>query len=424
MKQMARNFFRGFLAVCVCQSVATSNLSAIQIEIDYSLDTNGFFDQPGSRDAMRAVCDYFEALLTDNLARIDTAEWTGETWQRRFFHPTTGADTFLPGIVVPEDTIILYVGGRNLGASLGVGGPAGYSAAGSGGDAQAWFNLLQSRGQMGALLSPPTDIGLWGGSISFNNTVSWNFSLTTPSSAAGFVSTALHEMGHVLGIGISNTSWSTYVTAGGFTGPASVASFGGNVPLQAGGGHWQDDGVCIAGTGFNPTNPLNILSRTVGQFGVPAGLDQIARMDPSGCQVGPFHLVMTDLDLAGLEDIGWQLAGSDPDVIVPPALAAIRDSGNGQVQLSWFADPSLTYQVEEAEGLAGWQNLGDPVSGETGMFVFTDTDPPTGRNFYRLEITRTEPAMALATRISVGGAVAVEVAPAIATGCKGCSMPH
>lgn len=330
----------------------------------------------------------------------------------------------LLGIVVPEDTIILYVGGRNLGTTLGVGGPGGYRAGGSGGDAQAWFDLLRSRGQMGAFLTPPTDIGLWGGTISFNNTVSWNFSLTTPSGAAGFVSTALHEMGHVLGIGISNTSWSTYVTPGWFTGPSSVASFGGNVPLQAGGGHWQDDGVCIAGTGFNPANPLNILSRTVGQFGVPAGRDQIARMDPSGCQVGPFHLVMTELDLAGLEDVGWQLAGSAPDVIVPPALAASRDPESGHVGLAWFADPSLTYQVEEAQGLAGWQELGDPVSGETGMFVFTDTDPPAGRNFYRLEITRTAPPVASAAARSGGGSVAVEVAPAIATGCKGCSMPH
>ena len=220
MKRMSGKHFRGVVAACACHAAATGGLSAVQIEIDYSLDTNGFFDQPGSREALRAVCDYFETILTDNLARIDTAEWTGETWERRFFHPSTGEETLLPGIVVPEDTIILYVGGRNLGTTLGVGGPGGYRAGGSGGDAQAWFDLLRSRWQMGAFLTPPTDIGLWGGTISFNNTVSWNFSLTTPSGAAGFVSTALHEMGHVLGIGIAGTSWSTYVTAGGFTGPA------------------------------------------------------------------------------------------------------------------------------------------------------------------------------------------------------------
>ena len=426
MKRMSGKHFRGVVAACACHAAATGGLSAVQIEIDYSLDTNGFFDQPGSREALRAVCDYFETILTDNLARIDTAEWTGETWERRFFHPSTGEETLLPGIVVPEDTIILYVGGRNLGTTLGVGGPGGYRAGGSGGDAQAWFDLLRSRGQMGAFLTPPTDIGLWGGTISFNNTVSWNFSLTTPSGAAGFVRTALHEMGHVLGIGIAGTSWSTYVTAGGFTGPASVASFGGNVPLQSGGGHWQDDeGLCIfGGLGYEPSNPLNVLSKTIGQFGTPAGRDQIALMDPSGCQVGPFHLVMTELDLAGLEDVGWQLVGSATDVIVPPVLAASRDPNSGHVELSWFADPSLTYQVEEAQGLAEWQQLGDPVSGETGMFVFNDTDPPAGRNFYRLEITKTAPAILPAAARSAGETFAVGVAPVIATGCKGCSIPH
>lgn len=59
MKRMSGKHFRGVVAACACHAAATGGLSAVQIEIDYSLDTNGFFDQPGSREALRAVCDYF-----------------------------------------------------------------------------------------------------------------------------------------------------------------------------------------------------------------------------------------------------------------------------------------------------------------------------------------------------------------------------
>lgn len=406
--------------VAGCSAALISRAGGLEIHIDYSLDKNGFFGQPGSQEAMRAVCDYFESIITDNLARIDPAEWTGETWQRRFFHPSTGADTLLPGLVVPEDTIVLYVGGRNdIGFALGRGGPGGYSATASGADGRAWFELLKSRGQTGALLSPPTDYAPWGGSIAFNNTLNWNFSLTSPGGGLSFVSTALHEVAHVLGIGITDTSWFTYVTGSGFTGSASVASYGGNVPLEPDGGHWQNDGACSGTTGYLPGNPLNVLSKTVAQFGTPAGLDQIARLDSSGCQAGPFHLVMTELDLAGLADVGWEIASIQPEKNELPELLAAVDAGSGDVTLSWLANPALTYQVEEAQGLAGWADLGDPISGEMGMYEFIDSDPPTGRNFYRLEITPTEPG-AIAFE-ALAGERTVDVAPRVAHGCKGCT---
>lgn len=408
----------------ILMGMATAGADAFEIQIDYSLDANGFFNQPGSREALRAVCDYFESIISDDLARIDPAEWPGQSWTAKVIDPATGGTVNFPGKVIPADTLILYAGGRNLGSPTGQGGPAFFSASGSGASSQAWFNLLNSRGQSGALASPPTDFASWGGSISFNTTRTWNFSLTTQNGNTSFIPTALHELCHFLGIGTVD-SWDTYVTAGGFTGPNAVASYGGNVPLQVGGGHWRDDERCVSPNGYEPGNPLNVLSRTIGQFGVTAGQTQIARMDPSACAIGTSFLVMTELDEAGLADVGWQVRVATPFVPDIPLLAASRNPANGHITLSWTAVPSQTYQVQEAAALAGWMNLGAAISGQSGAAQYTDTDPPAGKNFYRLEITQTAPAASPSAQSSRDlGYREISVSPRIANGCTDCGGGH
>lgn len=80
----------------------------------------------------------------------------------------------------------------------------------------------------------------------------------------------------------------------------------------------------------------------------------------------------------------------------------------------------------EAQSPSGWQDLGHPISGETGIYEFIDNDPPAGRNFYRLEITPTQLPAADSTEAmaSKNGVLTVDVAPKFAEGCKGCSLGH
>jgi len=416
------------LAAAIC--LASSAISpAIQIEIDYSLDANGFFNRPGSKEAFRQVCDFFESILSDDLSRIDQSQWTGELWTAKVTNPATGAESSFPGKVVPADTVIIYAGGRSLGGPLGIGGPAYYSASGGGTDAQAWFDLLRSRGEAGALQVPRRDFASWGGSVSFSTTATWNFSLTSASgSGSAFVSTALHELGHIFGIGTAE-SWDSYISGSVFTGPKSVASFGGNVPLAGDGSHWRDDGRCVFPTGYDPSNPLNVLSKTLGQFGTPAGIFQIARMDPSSCQISGNHQVFTELDVAGLADIGWQIATLPQAVVVPPPLAISVDRVDGAVTLSWNADPGLGYQVEESPTLMGWVDIGQPISGRSGPVSFVDSNPPVGMNFYRLEVDHASPPSPAALSIKTpdmweGERVFVETEPRSAEGCGDCGSSH
>src|SRR5204862_7594651 len=113
------------------------------------------------------------------------------------------------------NTLVIYVGGRSdLGGSeLGQGGPGGFSASGS----STFVNNVGSRGQSGTTGTTPTDFAPRGGAITFKSTANWNFNATSPTSGQNdFLSVAIHELGHVFGIGTA-LSWQDKVSAGTFT---------------------------------------------------------------------------------------------------------------------------------------------------------------------------------------------------------------
>ncbi|MFD0895595.1 hypothetical protein KBB96_19315 [Luteolibacter ambystomatis] len=394
----------GILAVLLGAALPSH---ALEIKLDYTYDTNGFFNQPGAKAALRAAADFYQTVLHDNLSRIDKSEWpAGNSWTAVIVHPGTGVQTNIPNLVVPADTIIVYAGGRPLGGAAGYGGPGGYSLSGSSG----WANLVNSRGQAGALASPKTDFGPWGGMITFDNTLDWNFSTTTnDEDLSPFISIALHELGHLLGIGTA-PSWQAKVSGGVFTGTNSTATYGSNVPLESGGYHWRDDATCEYPDGYDPTNPDNILSKAYGSFGAPHGFAQIALMDPGLCSVGQYHKAMTDLDLAALKDIGWQMA--------PPLkwIAANVKPKTGPVNFTWATTSTFTYRLERSTTLAagGWTTLVTRTGNGT-IQNYTDATPPTGKAFYRLN---TNPAVppAMLTPVAAGPAP-TEVAPQEVDSC-------
>lgn len=250
--------------------------TSITATINYSLDTNNFFNSAAKRDLLQSAADEIVSRFGDDLTAISPSG--SNSWTAQFFHPGNGQVETINNLDVAANELIIYAGGQNLGGNLGEGGPGGYSASGT----ASWIANVERRGESGAAGGSPTDFGPWGGAITFDTSANWHFGETTAgldSDEFDFYSVAVHELSHLFGFGTA-PSHNTFVAGAFFTGPKSVAAYdlAGNVPLSADRGHWANgtlDGG--AGTAFDPSIS-------------------------SGVRRG-----MTGLDYAGLDDIGWDI---------------------------------------------------------------------------------------------------------------------
>jgi hypothetical protein len=273
----------GLVIALLLWAPLSTDATALAIQLDYRFDTRGFFDAShpqgaAARGALERAAAAF-ASISDALAPIAPA--SGNTWTTgTFLHPGAGGFVSVADLAVPADAIVVFVGGRPLGGALGF---ASGSTIGSASGDPAFLETLAARGQLGALDPIPTDFGPWGGSITFNAAAPWHFGVSAGPAVTeqDFLTTATHEIAHILGIGIA-ASWDARVFDGHFEGAASIASFGEPVRVDATGGHWAEGVASLA-----------------------RGVAQETLMDPTTSR--GVREWMTDLDWAGLRDVGWQV---------------------------------------------------------------------------------------------------------------------
>lgn len=358
--------------------VAASSF-AIEIRIDYTYDTGNFFDTQEKRDVIEAVANFYGDMIQDQLLAIDPAEFDQASWNARFTHPTTGAVESISNPVIPENVIIVYVGARELGGSVtGRGGPGGFNASGF----SDWFARIRGRGNDDAdssVDSENTDFALWGGSIAFDTPRTWNFSTEMNTTGTEFVRTAMHEMAHVLGIGTAD-SWDNLVDAinAKFLGPNAIRSNGGVqpdtqqafFPPETEGG----DPIPAPGSHFSDEN-----STSFGIFAAVHGTSRPALMNPSSTDTGTNFDVTSDLDLAALVDIGWELN--------PPSRFEIADVTASTVTVSWNSVSFKNYTLERATELASFSVVGSVGGdGDGTTQSLNESLDPAGKAFYRLDV--------------------------------------
>jgi hypothetical protein len=262
---------------------ASQSANAVVINFDYTYD-GGFFS--GSNASRRGILDaaggFLESILTDSLTAITSGG--SNNFSAIFQRPDTGASTTISNFSVAADALTVFVGGQSMSpGSLGYGGYGGYSVSGT----QDFLNNAEQRGQSSPTVgSSATDFAPWGGQVTFSSSADWYFdndlSTTEAFNGNDFYSVALHELGHLLGLG-SSDSWKNNTSGTSFVGTNALAAYGGNVPLEGDTVHWLD-----------------------GTKSTVNGVEQETLMDPT-IHVGT-RKVYTELDLAALKDVGWQVS--------------------------------------------------------------------------------------------------------------------
>ncbi len=261
----------------------TTQATAINIKFDYTHDTQGFFQDPLKRQALQTAGNIF-TQFQDNLTPINPQNQNN--YDITFTKPDGSGSTTIQNLQIQENEIIIYVGGWNFHPSV-----LGWANNGQISDiqgSQEFKDNINARGQQGALLDTPTDYATWGGVITFNKSINWHFNTNTnpEQDQQDFLTTATHEIGHILGFGEA-PSWLAQITEENqnyiFNGQASIIANNNTPPkLDSYGSHWA------------PNTQSTYLNQP-----------QETAMDPSTPKGQRQYL--TQLDYAGFHDIGWQI---------------------------------------------------------------------------------------------------------------------
>lgn len=276
------------------------------IKFDYRFDVNGFFNDPARRATLEAAAAEWESLIRDEFVDIPA----GSTFE--ISDPSNPSVIHQITLAAPIDDILIFVGARTFpGSTAAVAGPSGYDLAGDANRAR-----ISDSFQGGDAVS---NFEPWTGIVSFDLNTNWHYTMDEPpSNRLDLFTVAVHEIGHVLGVGTSG-AFDALIVGGstpGFNGFNATALNGGvPVPLDPFEGHVAD--------GF--AGDIVLLDPT---------LSSGSRMRPS------------EYDKAILADIGYDIAGFVTQGSTPPlasntaetifgtAFADVIDGlgGNDQIQ--------------------------------------------------------------------------------------------
>jgi hypothetical protein len=199
------------------------------IKFDYRFDTLAFFTAE-RRAALEAAGALWANLIHDDFPTLPKG--TGI----RLKNPENrDEDVWVNSIEEDVDDLIVFVGTSEAISGLGRGGPSGTTQT----DDPVLAAALATR-RDGSNFEP------WAGSISFKASSNFFFDQTPataddiPDQASDFITTAAHELGHVLGFSSGCAALLALTSGSTFIGPTAQAVYGSPVPLVTDLGHFQE----------------------------------------------------------------------------------------------------------------------------------------------------------------------------------------
>lgn len=287
---------------------ATPAAWAVTIELDYTYDGSGFFDDPARRATLEAAAAAWEHELEGVMLPEIPAGVGINTWTLSFNRPDQAAtlaqakNTQVVNRPIAANTIVIYVGARSdvYGGYLGF-AEFSYSAFGT----PPWLKVFQDRNNSDQFYS-------FGGAVTFDSDANWHFDAEPESKEEfpgqyDFYSIALHEIGHLLGFTPDVPVFARQTMGGNFSGPAAVALYGSAPPFGIG-GHWP--------VGFEFDGK---------------GMVMLVNQAPNTRH----HI--NPLEVAILKDLGYTVKGAVRVTLEPPAAVAAGarwQVNDGEEQLS------------------------------------------------------------------------------------------
>jgi LysM repeat protein len=333
---------------------------AIAFQFDYSYDSLGFFTaNPAAKTVLQEAAQILGSQLNNNLAGFGSNPALDQYWDSYIPNPSNMATNVeVSNLTIPANTLVVFVGGSNLSSgTLAESNPGSLNTYYS----QDYSNLVHSRGQPGALATPPTAWSPWGGMMSFGMSDNWSFSGTGGLPATGqydFLTVCEHELCHLLGYGQA-PSWFAQVNLSTqlFDGAHAEKTYGGPVPVDATGIHWA------AGTTSGGQSPVMSPS-------LPTGIRRS----------------MTPLDWAGLADIGWNVdqlvvTTPPPGQVAPGSpfgLTVTAEDPTGAVDTLFGSPVSLNLASNPGAATLGGNLTATAAGGVATFSGLTLNQPGTG----------------------------------------------